>query len=95
MGDEEIYLPEDTITSGETTDPVTGATVSPDGSSVVFPDDTIYPSGSAQQERIEAEIKDMVPDLPPPSDPIMWPEADPSSDPIFGTAGADPDDSGS
>jgi hypothetical protein len=91
---DEILIPEDTINSGDTTDPATGATVSPDGSNIVFPGDTVYPSDSPAQRRIEDEIKDFVPDLPPP-DPIDWPEPDPSSDPIFGTAGADPNDTGS
>jgi hypothetical protein len=66
---DETQIPEDTINSGDTTDPATGATVSPDGSNVVFPGDTIYPSDSPAQQRIEDEIKDFVPDVPPPSDP--------------------------
>jgi hypothetical protein len=66
---DETLIPEDTIHSGDTTDPETGATVSPDGSNIVFPEDTIYPSGSPAQQRIEDEIKDFVPDMPPPSDP--------------------------
>jgi hypothetical protein len=91
---DEVVLPDDTIYSGETTDPVTGATVSADGSNIVFPDDKIYPSDSPAQQRLDDEVKPFIPDLPPPSNPIDWPEPDPSSDPIFGTAGADPNDPG-
>ena len=51
-----IYMPPDTITATDQVDPATGATVSPDGGSVVFPGDTVYPSDSPRQK----ELEDMV-----------------------------------
>jgi hypothetical protein len=66
---DETLIPEDTIHSGDTTDPETGATVSPDGSNIEFPGDTVYPSDSPAQKRIDDELKDLVPDVPPASDP--------------------------
>jgi hypothetical protein len=60
-----IYMPPDTITPTDQVDPATGATVSPDGGSVVFPGDTVYPSDSARQKELDEMVKPYIPSTEP------------------------------
>ncbi len=45
---EEIWDEAAAAVLGESTDPAPGATVSADGSNIVFPEDVIYPSNSPE-----------------------------------------------
>ena len=84
---DDVTFPPDTINAGDTTDPNTGATVSGDGSNIVFPDQNLNP-------------QPLPPDMPtfptPDVAPSPWdtPTPDPANDPIFGPSGAGPDPQG-
>jgi hypothetical protein len=85
---DDVTFPPDTINAGDTTDPNTGATVSGDGSNIVFPDQNLNPQ----------PLPPDMPTFPTPDVPDKnpWDEynPDPSKDPIFGPGGAGPDPQG-
>ncbi|HYC06335.1 MAG TPA: hypothetical protein VEG29_00280 [Candidatus Binatia bacterium] len=89
MPDDDVTFPPDTINAGDQTDPATGATVSGDGSNIVFPDQNINPPSNLPPD---------MPTFPTPDVPAQNPwdqyNPDPANDPIFGPGGAGPDPKG-